>query len=627
MKQTSIAIFSALLALLVGTLVLSGCQKSDLLTGPKTVYMQDVHSAARPTEIAVKHIHLDLKVDFEAKALAGSATLTLIHNDPKATDLFLDTKSLQIIDVEADGVKVRWDLGADVPHLGSPLRIVAGTKAKTVKVIYRTTEGSDALQWLSAEQTTDKKYPFLFTQGEAILTRSWIPCQDSPGVRVSFSANISVPRELMAVMSAHGNPTAINPDGIYKFDMPHPVAPYLIALSVGNLAFKPYDDLTGVYAEPSVLPTAVNEFVSMRSMVDAAEKLYGPYFWGRYDVLVLPASFPFGGMENPCLTFATPTILAGDRSLVSLVAHELAHSWSGNTVTNATWADFWLNEGFTVYFERRIMEAIEGKPYADMLSVLGYQDVVETVRDLGETSPDTRLRLDLKGRNPDDGMTDIAYEKGYFLLCYLESKVGRDAWDAFLRNYFKQNKLRSITTDVFLKTLEEDLLKPNGHSLESLKVLDWVDTPGLPQTLIVPKAARFDAVDAYVSSHQAGTPWSVEPTKQWSTHEWLRFLRAQPDGLGVPAMQSLDQAFGFSGSHNAEILAVWFRLAALNGYEPALEPMTAFLVKTGRRKFLTPTYKALIAGPWGIEKARSIYEQARPNYHFVATNTMDALLK
>ncbi len=611
--------------------LLIGCQRSDFLSShqptAKTT-MADLHSAAKPDQIAVTHLSLNLGVDFEHSILAGTVTLQLKHNDPTADTLWLDTKALEIEAVEADGKPTKWSLLPDVPHHGQPMAIVVTGETDSVKITYRTTKGSEAVQWLTAEQTAGKTHPFLFTQGEAILTRSWIPCQDSPGVRISYDANIQTTPGYMALMSAHGNPTAVSADGHYQFRMPLAVAPYLIALSVGQLAFRPYDEVTGVYAEPNVLDKAFAEFGQMRKMVNAAEQLYGPYIWGRYDVLVLPASFPFGGMENPCLTFATPTILAGDQSLVSLVAHELAHSWSGNTVTNATWDDFWLNEGFTVYFERRIMEAIEGKDYADMLAVLGYQDLVETVQEIGPEHPNTCLHLDLKGVNPDDGMNDIAYEKGYFLLRHIEDQVGRKAWDAFLRAYFKRYALQSITTEDFLKALDEDLAKPQGTTLAALGVDAWIYKPGLPSTLTKPMAKRFDAVDAYIAKHTSATvAWDTTATTSWSTHEWLRFLRAQSDSLGVPAMTLLDQSFGFSSSTNAEIEAVWYRLAALNGYEPAKANMVNFLVHTGRRKFLTPTYKAIIKGPWGMAFAREIYGNARPNYHFVATNTLDAVVK
>lgn len=586
----------------------------------------DVHSVAKPQEIAVTHMHLNMAVDFTARQIKGTVTYTLKHNDASADTLWLDTKALNVERATVNGAPVSYILHKEDAVMGRALAVLVGKEAKEVQITYTTTEGSDALQWLAPEQTAGKEHPFLFTQGEAILTRSWIPCQDSPGVRITYTAEVTVPTGFMAVMSAEGNPTATNATGKYSFKMSHPIAPYLIALGVGHLSFHAYDDKTGVYAEPSVLPACVKEFPKMPGMLKAAEALYGTYIWGRYDLLVLPPSFPFGGMENPCLTFATPTILAGDQSLVNLVAHELAHSWSGNTVTNATWNDFWLNEGFTVYFERRIMEALEGKDYADMLAVLGYMDLQHTVEDLGPTSAATHLRLSLKGQNPDDGMNDIAYEKGYFLLRHLENLAGREAWDKFLNAYFKRYSLKSITTDDFLKAVEEDLCPVLHKSLAELKLEDWIDKPGIPAALVAPTSKRFEAVDAVLASGNYTDPTTVALTKSWSTHEWLRFLNKVSKELTPATMAELDKVYGFTQSHNAEIQSVWYAAAAAKGYAPAAAPLETFLVHTGRRKFLLPIYKGILAGPGGKAEAQRIYAKARGNYHFVARNTLDELV-
>src|SRR4029078_6772940 len=243
------------------------------------------------------------------------------------------------------------------------------------------------------------------------------------------------------------NPTGKNPDGVYRFSMPQAIPSYLLALAVGDLAFRPLGPKSGVYPQPGVVERAAWERADTPKMIAAAEKLYGPYRWGRYDILILPASYPYGGMENPRLTFAPPTVLAGDRSLVSLVAHELAHSWSGNLVTNATWNDFWLNEGFTTYIESRIMEELRGKNYADMLRLLGRQDLEEAVKAAGPHSPDTRLHIDLTGRDPDAGTGDVAYEKGAAFLQTVESVVGRERLDKFLREYFDHFQFQPLSSD------------------------------------------------------------------------------------------------------------------------------------------------------------------------------------
>lgn len=402
----------------------------------------DHHSASKPHIAKTTHMNLHLDVDFTKKVLVGHAEFDIEHQN--ANEIVLDTRNLNILEVSRDDEKnIKFKLSGDKEYLGSALTIPLKPETQKIKIAYSTNPDAAALQWLDKEQTTDKGLPFLFTQGQAILTRTWIPCQDSPGVRMTYNAEIKVPSNMLAVMSAT-NPTEKNDSGVYKFEMKQAIPSYLIAMAVGDLEFGKIGDRTGVYAEPSMLAKSIYEFEDMEKMLVSAEKLYGPYLWDKYDVIVLPASFPFGGMENPRLTFATPTIIAGDKSLTALIAHELAHSWSGNLVTNATWNDFWLNEGFTVYFERRIMEALYGKEYADMLALLGYQDLEHEVNDIGHSHKDTHLKLNLDGRDPDDGMTDIAYEKGAYFLTLLESKFGRVRLISFLRITLKNTNSKQL---------------------------------------------------------------------------------------------------------------------------------------------------------------------------------------
>jgi leukotriene-A4 hydrolase len=398
-----------------------------------------------------------------------------------------------------------------------------------------------------------------------------------------------------------------------------------MALAVGNLAFKFFDERTGVYAEPEMLETAYAEFQALPQMLQAAEALYGPYLWERYDLLLLPPSFPFGGMENPRLTFVTPTILAGDRSLTSLVAHELAHSWSGNLVTNATWNDFWLNEGFTVYFERRIMEALQGKEYADMLKVLGYQDLQRTLQEIGPDSPDTHLKLNLQGRDPDEGLTEIAYEKGNYLLLALEERYGRPAFDAFVRRYFQDFAFQSMDTESFVVYLQENLLLLPALKKDTIIQLQtWIYRPGLPADRPSLNSLRFEKVKAQANWwRQERNPAGLD-TANWSTHEWLYFLHQVSPHLDAWEMAQLDKTFQLTASGNAEINAVWLEQAIQHGYEPAYPALENFLRRVGRRKFLQPLYKALLLQD--PDKARGIYKKARPVYHAVATTTLDKLM-
>ncbi len=584
--------------------------------------VMDHHSFARPDEVAITHLDLDIHVDMTAHRITGTATYDLKRKS--GDSITFDTDGLTIDRVTlGDGSATGFSLGEST-FMGRALRVELPTGADKVSIAYSTGEGARALQWLSPAQTADKKHPFLFTQGEAILTRSWIPVQDSPGIRFTYHAKVTVPSELMAVMSAH-NPQQRSADGVYTFDMDKAVPAYLVALAVGDIAFKPIDARTGVYAERSVVDTAAWEFADMGKMVTAAEELYGPYRWGRYDVIVLPPSFPFGGMENPMLTFATPTILAGDRSLTALIAHELAHSWSGNLVTNATWDDFWLNEGFTVYFEHRISEKLYGKDYNAMTSLLGHQDLMATVKEIetGKHPEDTRLKLNLTGRDPDDGMTDVAYEKGFGLLRVLESKAGREKFDEFLRGYFDRFAFQSMTTERFVTYLKEQLLTPNHIDLD---VDRWIYQTGVPDDDIVPVSDNFNKVEAEIARWKNGTPAKDLATKAWSPFEWMHFLRHLPDSLNDGRMGELDRTFHFTHSGNTEILAAWLEQCIKNDYDPAYEKLDQFLTNVGRRKFLIPLYQKLIATEKGKAMAMNIYKVARPNYHSVSVRTIDDML-
>ena len=590
----------------------------------QTALEQDVHSFAKPNEAKTTHLFLDLETDFDKKILTGKAVFDIENNN--AEKIFFDVSNLNIakVTIGEEEKETVFKLGAAQNHMGQPLEVDIQKNTRKVSIYYSTNPDAEAVQWLNPQQTAGKKHPFLFTQGQAILTRTWIPCQDSPGIRITYGAKIKVPKELLAVMSAT-NTFEKNDSGIYSFEMKQPIPPYLIALAIGDLEFGTIGERTGVYAEPSMLAASVNEFADMEKMLISAEGLYGKYLWDRYDVIVLPPSFPFGGMENPRLTFATPTIIAGDRSLTALIAHELAHSWSGNLVTNATWNDFWLNEGFTVYFERRIMEELYGKDYANMLALLGYQDLEADVKDLGATAKDTHLHLDLKGRNPDDGMTDIAYEKGAFFLMMLEEKVGREKFDNFLKTYFETHKFQTLTTSKFVKYLNKNLLEK--YKVE-VNIDEWIYGPGIPANVTKVVSDKFEKVDEKVSGLSKGNFPNKENTKEWTTHEWLHFIRHIDTKSESGILKQLDNMFGFSNSGNSEIQAAWYELSIKNGYfqNNNLPQIEKFLVSVGRRKFLTPLYRAFKENGH-VEIARGIYKKARPNYHAVSTVTMDALLK
>jgi leukotriene A-4 hydrolase/aminopeptidase len=615
------------LILLIPVLFALSCQQkaSDKNAAPAIV--KDVHSFAEPEKAIVKHLDLELNVDFSTQLISGKASWA-IENTSGATEIIFDSRQLQIqkVTLGVNETETTFTLGDEVKYLGQPLRVKIDPSTTRVSIYYSASKDAAAIQWLNPQQTAGKKYPFLFTQSQAILARTWIPCQDSPGIRFTYTAKISVPKDLLAVMSAQ-NPQSKNAEGIYNFKQPNPIPSYLMALAIGDLEFKSIDGRTGVYAEPVTLSKAAYEFADMGKMVNSAEKIYGPYKWGRYDVIVLPPSFPFGGMENPMLTFLTPTLIAGDRSLVSVIAHELAHSWSGNLVTNSTWNDFWLNEGFTTYFERRIVEDVYGKDEAGMQELLGYSGLQELIKEMGKTNPDTKLKGNYEGRDPDEGVSDIAYEKGYSFLRTIEDAVGRKKFDIFLNEYFNAHAFRSVTSEVFLNDLETKLLKGDKVLKDKIDPNLWVYQPGLPSNSPAVGSVKFKALDTLLVKWAALANADVFKSAKLSSNESLYLISHLPENTTIDQMKVLDQVFKFTSSGNAEIQSAWYVLSIKKGYQPANKNIEAFLTTVGRRKFLMPLYKELVKTPEGKKWAKRIYVQARPNYHSVAYNTIDELLK
>jgi leukotriene-A4 hydrolase len=596
----------------------------------KSEEARDMHSYANPDQVRVRHVDLDLEVLFDRKTLKGASTLTLVRTASGAQPLKLDTRDLKIIKTESlnDGAnftEVPFTLGAADDILGAPLTIQIPAEATKVRIEYETIPKASGVQWLEPAQTAGKKHPYVFTQSQAIHARSWIPLQDSPSVRVTYSARIRTPRELRAVMSAEqdsGAPLS----GEYRFNMKQAIPPYLIALAAGDIAFKPLGSRTGVYTEPALLEKAAREFEDTEKMIEATEKLYGAYRWERYDILVLPPSFPFGGMENPRLTFATPTILAGDKSLVSLIAHELAHSWSGNLVTNATWRDFWLNEGFTTYLERRIIESIYGRAREEMEAALGKQTVEKELAELKD--PDEILHIDLTGRDPDDGFTQVPYEKGALFLRGLEETFGRERFDQFLRGYFDHFAFQSITTGDFVAYLKKHLLDANPQLAEKVPVNDWIFRPGLPAGAPQPRSDAFAGVERQATDWLQGKFAAAKiETGAWSTQEWLHFLRFLPERLSPAQMRELDSSFDLTKIGNAEIAHQWLLMAIRNKYQPAYLRLEEYLISIGRQKLIKPLYEEMVKTTDGRERALKIYRKARGGYHPIAVNAVDKIVK
>jgi leukotriene-A4 hydrolase len=624
MRKTSVLIYLA-------AIVLSSCGsklKKDI-ADEADLRVKDPHSYADPTQAVVTHLDLDMKVDFANRKLTGVATWDYLATD-SALFIHFDTHNLNIEAVynEMNG-PIAFDMGPQDDIMGQSLKIGIGGHPKKINIKFSTTDSSDALQWLDPSQTAGKKSPFLYTQSEPILGRSWLPCQDSPGIRFTYKAKITTAPGYLAVMSAKKNPTEKSADGVYEFEQPNPIPSYLMALAVGDLSFKSTGPRTGVYAEPSTVDKAAWEFEETEKMIATAESLYGPYIWGRYDILVLPPSFPYGGMENPNLTFATPTVIAGDRSLTSLIAHELAHSWSGNLVTNATWNDFWLNEGFTMYLERRLMEAIHDTSYRGMLATLGYEDLSNTLMDLnasGDTA-DTKLKLDLAGRDPDIGMTDVAYEKGYLFLVKIEHICGREKFDKFLKDYFEKFKFKSLTTERFVKELYSGLITKGSKEDKALNVEGWIYGSGLPAGIDAPVSSRFVSVNEVAVKYTSKqiTVDQIDASK-WTSHEFQEFLRHVKKEVSLDQMKELDKKFNFTNSGNSEVLALWLEASIKHQYEVAYPALKNFLATVGRRKFLIPLYHAMVDNPEMLSMAQDIYKADRKNYHSVSTKTIDAMM-
>jgi leukotriene-A4 hydrolase len=579
------------------------------------------HSYGKPQEASYNHLDWNAKVDFDRQVISAEAIYQL-KVTAQAQHLILDVRHLQIEAVLVDDQTAIWQVGKLDPILGAPLTISITPKSKKVKVVYSTTESSDALLWVEG------KNPFLFTQSQAILARTWIPCQDQPALRFTYSAKVEVPAHLLALMSAR-NPQKIQEGKsgktrVYSFEQPKPIPSYLMALAVGDIAFKPISDRAGVYATPDILPSAAKELEDLEKMIQAAEKLYGPYQWERYDVLILPAAFPFGGMENPMLTFATPTILAGDKSLVSLIAHELAHSWSGNLVTNETWNDFWLNEGFTVYFEFRIMEELYGYEVSEMLAALAVQDLYSTIEELHPD--DTRLKLKLDERDPDDGMNDIAYNKGYWFLRTIEERVGREKFDRFLKNYFTQHAFKVMNTEQFIEIIRTQLLDPGNYRY--IGADQWIYEAGVPKNAYPIVSERIEKVDQWVEAYQLDVGMMKNmPWKEWMYQEQYRFL-TKVKFKSLEDLKAFDVQWKVSSTGNKEILFAWILQTIEMGdrSKESTQVLTQFLSTVGRRKFISPLYKSLKVHGRQPEAVKYM-EQYEKTYHAVTRQTVWGFLK
>jgi len=579
----------------------------------------DPHSYADDTQPRTKTFDWRARVDFAGRVLA--AEITLHFAQPAAGGpLDLDTRALHIDAVlDTNGAPLEHTLHAADPVLGSRLEIAIPPGAESVTIRYRTSPEASALQWLTPEQTLGKQHPYLFSQCQAIHARSIIPCQDTPSIRQTFKASLDVPSELRAVMAAAPVAREVRGDrAVEQFEMPQAIPPYLFAFAVGDLASKDLSPRSRVWTEPAQLEAAAWEFAQVEDHIHAAEALFGPYDWDRFDLLVMPPSFPYGGMENPRLTFLTPSLLAGDRSLVNVLAHELAHSWTGNLVTNSTAEHFWLNEGFTVFAERRILEALEGTEMATLHAAIGHQKLLQAFAQHAERPELTKLRTQLTGIDPDDAFSAVPYEKGYFFLKALEAAAGRAAFDALLARWLGAHRFGAVTTDDFLTLVEGEI----PGLLAKVDANAWIDAPGLPATFREPESPRLGAV-----LELAGRVPAADETKAWSVTEWVLYLEAMPRPSPRDVCETLDRTYALTTARNPEVLASWLTLACESGYDEALPRIEELLAQTGRMKYLRPLYRALAGRADTKPLAQSLFAKLQGQYHPIAQQVVRSVLK
>jgi aminopeptidase N len=621
--RSSLVIFAAAAA------VATGCSRDAAATAaPPAEY--DSLSYAEPEKVRIEHLALDLELSFDRKELAGSATYRLDWRDPAANELVLDTRDLAIAEVaseQADGtwVDLGYTLAEPVEPLGSKLTIEAPGQPERIRVSYRTSPKASGLQWLTPAMTQGGQQPFMFSQSQQIHARSWVPLQDTPRVRFTYTAHVRAPKDAMVLMSADNDPQAAR-DGDYRFEMPQPIPSYLLAIAAGDLVFEPISERSGVWAEPAMVEKAAAEFADTERMIEVTEKLYGPYRWERYDMLVLPPSFPYGGMENPRLSFITPTVIVGDKSLVSLIAHELAHSWSGNLVTFSTPKDAWLNEGVTSYVENRIVEALYGKELADMEFAIARNALREGLADIPEQARALAIRPHVRVK-AGDPLSEVAYDKGAWFLEFLEERFGRAAFDAFLRGYFEHFAFQSIPTTQFIEYAQANLLDEHPGKATRAELEEWIYGTTIPESAPQVVSERLQAVDAVREAWLAdGTLPESRVTDAWSTQEWLHFLDGLPKTLSHEQLTALDEAYGFTGTANGEFAMRWYPLTVRSGYARANEAMAAFLKKIGRRKLIMPTYEELVKSPEGLALAKQVLADARPGYHPITTGSVERVI-
>jgi leukotriene-A4 hydrolase len=582
---------------------------------------RDPHSFADLSQGKIAHIDFDISVDFSQRSLSLKATYRL--EKPVSGSLYLDTRDLSIERVHANGKDIAWEMDAQDPIIGDRLHLKELEALSEFTIEVTTSPQSTALQWVTPQQTAGGDHPFLYSQCQAIHARSIFPCQDTPSVRLTYQARMKVPKPLVAVMGAAS--TGIEDQETtrtYAFKMDQPIPSYLFALAAGNIAFKELGPRTGIYAEQELIDAAAWEFAENEEKLEQGEKLFGPYLWERYDAIVMPPSFPYGGMENPRLTFMSTIYLMGDRSWTAIISHELAHAWTGNLVTNTTWEHFWLNEGWTTYAEMRITEAVEGKEVASLETVIYAKALWETLERFGMEANITCLKPSMEGIDPDEVFSNIPYYKGFLLIRQLELAVGRKRFDAFIRKYIETYHFKSIDTEGFVQFLKNEL----PEAVEKVDVNSWIYEPGLPEGAMDLHSSLHSEALAVAEGYLQGKPLTKEQIEGWHSDQVLSFLFALPQQIPAEDCASIDEVFDFKHKWNNTLQARFLALCIHSGYSDIMPRVEHFVETYGRGISLSRIFRAIIAEDWTKRHVRPLFERIRERHHPVAIATIEKLI-
>jgi leukotriene-A4 hydrolase len=578
-----------------------------------------------------KHIRLAWNVDFVNSKIWGTATLSMVRiGKEKLVKLDCSHLNVKCVTDVKSGQRLQFTVDPQATKFGGLLAVdlmSSEDSAFDLQIEYETTEKCSALQWLRPEQTVGKVHPYLFSQCQAIHARSMLPCQDTPAIKATYNATVTLSAPLAAVMSANKRRQLSSVDGMHTFDFEQtlPIPSYLIAIGAGAITSKEIGPRSAVWCEKEILEAAAFEFAETESFITTAEQLVGKYVWERYDILLLPPSFPYGGMENPCLTFLTPSLLCGDRSLVDVVAHEISHSWTGNLVSCMNWEHFWLNEGFTMFLERKILAKLHGEGWRQFNSHIGLADLRESVAQFGGDGPETALIPDLSNTDPDDVFSSVPYEKGYTLLYVLEELVGGGTiFEPFFKAHIQHHAGKSITSEEF-KTFLFDYFKDDVAITSKLTAFEWskwLQGRGMPPT--IPKYSE----EMLTPCRQLAQAWiqtgksdavdfgSFSPAQKTM---FLDLLLLKANQLDPVVLETLNNAYHLSESKNVEVLLKWYLICIRNKNEAFFEAAAKFATQHGRMKYCRPILRELYkSGEVGRKIALTTFERNKSFYHPIA---------